>query len=59
MTRNQASKDLRRSPWEHTMFEALTLSRPQFPLLWGLDVSVGNVLAVQNLSLSHRSYIFK
>lgn len=38
-------------------FEALTLSRPQFPLLWGLDVSVGKGLAMQNLSSRHRIYI--
>ena len=42
---------------EHTTFEALALSRPQFPLLWGLDVSVGKVLAMQNLSSRHRIYV--
>lgn len=59
MTRNQASKGLKRSFVNtlHLRARALALSRPQFPLLWGLDDSVGNVLAMQNLSSRHRIYV--
>lgn len=57
MTQKSGLQGSKKVFYECITFEALTLSRPQFPLLWGLDVSVGKGLAMQNLSLRHRIYI--